>query len=60
MDGIATLSPPSRLFVARTSVNRLRLFGGAAIDAGSGPITGRATQRHRLALLALLSSTRRL
>ena len=60
MDRVATLSPPARHFVARTIVNRLRLFGGAAIDAGSGPIAGRATQRHRLALLALLSSTRRL
>jgi TolB-like protein/DNA-binding SARP family transcriptional activator/Tfp pilus assembly protein PilF len=60
MDRIATLSPPARPFVARTTVNRLRLFGGAVIDAGSGPITGRATQRHRLALLALLSTTRRL
>jgi serine/threonine-protein kinase len=60
MDAIAALSPPTRPFVARTTVNRLRLFGGAAIDAESGPITGRATQRHRLALLAQLSSTRRL
>jgi TolB-like protein/DNA-binding SARP family transcriptional activator/Tfp pilus assembly protein PilF len=60
MDGIATLSPPARPYVARTTVNRLRLFGGAVIDADSGPITGRATQRHRLALLALLASTRRL
>src|SRR6476620_11562048 len=60
MDGIATLSPPARPYVARTTVNRLRLFGGAVIDAESGPITGRATQRHRLALLALLASTRRL
>ncbi|MFL5617714.1 MAG: tetratricopeptide repeat protein [Gemmatimonadaceae bacterium] len=60
MDRIATLSPPARPFVARTTVNRLRLFGGAVIDADSGPITGRATQRHRLALLALLSTTRRL
>ena len=60
MDSIATLSPPARPYVARTTVNRLRLFGGAVIDADSVPITGRATQRHRLALLALLSSTRRL
>jgi TolB-like protein/DNA-binding SARP family transcriptional activator/Tfp pilus assembly protein PilF len=38
----------------------LKLFGGASIDAPSGPLTGRAVQRHRLALLALLaaSSTR--
>jgi DNA-binding SARP family transcriptional activator len=60
MDHIASLSPPARPFVASTTVTRLRLFGGAVIDAESGPITGRATQRHRLALLALLASTRRL
>ena len=60
MEGIAALSPPARPYVARPTVNRLRLFGGAVIDADTGPITGRATQRHRLALLALLSSTRRL
>jgi TolB-like protein len=41
-------------------VNRLTLFGGIALDAESGPITGRAAQRHRVALLALLSTTRRL
>ncbi len=41
-------------------VNRLRLFGGAALDAASGPITGRAAQRHRVALLALLATTKRL
>jgi TolB-like protein/DNA-binding SARP family transcriptional activator len=41
-------------------VNRLTLFGGAVLDAESGPITGRAAQRHRVALLALLSTTRRL
>jgi TolB-like protein/DNA-binding SARP family transcriptional activator len=41
-------------------VNRLKLFGGAVLDAESGPITGRAAQRHRIALLSLLSTTRRL
>jgi DNA-binding SARP family transcriptional activator len=41
-------------------VNRLTLFGGVALGAESGPITGRAAQRHRVALLALLSTTRRL
>jgi TolB-like protein/DNA-binding SARP family transcriptional activator len=41
-------------------VNRLKLFGGVALDAESGPITGRAAQRHRVALLALLSTTTRL
>src|SRR3954469_7296586 len=60
MDHLASLSPPARPFVASTTVTRLRLFGGAAIDAESGPVTGRATQRHRIALLALLASTRRL
>ena len=49
-----------RPVIARTHVNRLKLFGGAALDASSGPITGRAAQRHRVALLALLSTTKRL
>ncbi|MEP6779358.1 MAG: BTAD domain-containing putative transcriptional regulator [Gemmatimonadaceae bacterium] len=40
-------------------MNRLKLFGCAAVDADSGPITGRAAQRHRIALLSLLSTTRR-
>jgi TolB-like protein/DNA-binding SARP family transcriptional activator/Tfp pilus assembly protein PilF len=34
---------------------RLKLFGGATIDGPTGPLTGRAVQRRRLALLALLS-----
>jgi len=38
---------------------RLKLFGGAALEAGDERVTGRAAQRHRLALLALLASTRR-
>lgn len=33
----------------------LKLFGGASLETSSGPIGGRATQRHRLALLALLA-----
>lgn len=41
-------------------MNHLRLFGGAVLDAHSGPVTGRAAQRHRIALLALLATTRRL
>src|SRR3954469_9613912 len=41
-------------------MNRLTLFGGVALEANSGPLSGRATQRHRLALLALLATTRRL
>jgi TolB-like protein/DNA-binding SARP family transcriptional activator len=33
----------------------LRLFGGASLEAASGPLTGRATQRRRMALLAILA-----
>jgi TolB-like protein/DNA-binding SARP family transcriptional activator/Tfp pilus assembly protein PilF len=39
-------------------VYRLRLFGGASIDGPDGPLTGRAVQRRRLALLALLAVAR--
>jgi len=60
MPSIVSLSPASRPIVARVNMNRLKLFGGAGLDAESGPITGRAAQRHRIALLALLSTTRRL
>jgi DNA-binding SARP family transcriptional activator/TolB-like protein/Tfp pilus assembly protein PilF len=35
---------------------RLTLFGGLRIEAHGGPLEGRATQRRRLALLALLAS----
>ena len=41
-------------------MSRLKLFGGAVVDAEGEPITGRAAQRHRIALLALLATTRRL
>jgi TolB-like protein/DNA-binding SARP family transcriptional activator/Flp pilus assembly protein TadD len=34
----------------------LKLFGGASIETLTGPLTGRAVQRHRLALLALLAA----
>ncbi|MEP6729797.1 MAG: tetratricopeptide repeat protein [bacterium] len=40
-------------------MSRLKLFGGTILEVESGPITGRAVQRHRIALLALLSTTRR-
>jgi TolB-like protein/DNA-binding SARP family transcriptional activator/Tfp pilus assembly protein PilF len=36
----------------------LKLFGGASIQTPSGPLTGRATQRRRIALLALLAVAR--
>jgi TolB-like protein/Flp pilus assembly protein TadD len=60
MRPVVSLSPSDRPIIARVNMNRLKLFGGAVLDAESGPITGRAAQRHRIALLALLSTTRRL
>lgn len=39
-------------------MQRLRLFGGIAIEIDGQPLTGRAVQRRRLALLALLAATR--
>ena len=40
-------------------MNRLTLFGGAIVETSSGPLVGRAAQRHRIALLALLACGRR-
>jgi serine/threonine-protein kinase len=37
---------------------RLKLFGGISIETDEGPVVGRAAQRRRLALLALLAGTR--
>ncbi len=37
---------------------RLKLFGSASIESPDGPLTGRAVQRRRLALLALLARAR--
>jgi len=34
----------------------LLVFGGISLEGDAGPLSGRATQRHRLALLALLAS----
>ena len=50
----------NRLIIARANVNRIKLFGGASVETEGGPISGRAAQRHRVALLALLATTRRL
>lgn len=36
----------------------VRLLGGASVEGDAGPLTGPATQRHRLALLALLATSR--
>jgi TolB-like protein/Tfp pilus assembly protein PilF len=37
---------------------RLKLFGGASIEGPNGPVSGRAVQRRRIALLALLALAR--
>ena len=37
---------------------RLKVLGGAALEGESGPLSGPAVQRHRLALLALLAVSR--
>ncbi|HEY0672823.1 MAG TPA: tetratricopeptide repeat protein [Longimicrobiales bacterium] len=37
---------------------RLKLFGGISLEGPEGPVAGRAAQRHRLALLALLAVAR--
>jgi TolB-like protein/DNA-binding SARP family transcriptional activator len=39
--------------------SRLKLFGCAIVETIDGPLGGRAAQRHRMALLAMLASTRR-
>lgn len=39
-------------------MHRLNLFGGISIETGGGPLAGRAVQRRRLALLALLAGAR--
>lgn len=55
---VGGFSPPSRLDLATRKVFSLKLFGGASIQASSGPLTGRATQRRRIALLAMLAVAR--
>jgi DNA-binding SARP family transcriptional activator/TolB-like protein len=39
-------------------VASLKLFGGLSVETSAGPLTGRAAQRRRLALLALLAASR--
>jgi DNA-binding SARP family transcriptional activator len=46
------VTPPSRA----TGPRRLLFLGGAEIRAGEEPVGGRAAQRHRIALIALLIS----
>jgi TolB-like protein/DNA-binding SARP family transcriptional activator/Tfp pilus assembly protein PilF len=53
---VASVSPPYR---QRLNVKRLKLFGGLSVETDGGAVTGRATQRRRLALLALLAASAR-
>jgi DNA-binding SARP family transcriptional activator/TolB-like protein len=55
---IAAFSPSHRQRIARRIVLSLRLFGGLSIETSARPVTGRAAQRRRLALLALLATSR--
>ena len=55
---VAIDSPARRLSIA-SATPRLRLFGAASISTPNGTLTGRAVQRHRIALLALLATARR-
>jgi DNA-binding SARP family transcriptional activator len=56
--GIGALSPVSRPALATRNVFSLKLLGGASIQTPSGPMAGRATQRRRMALLAMLATAR--
>src|SRR6186997_2060241 len=48
---------PSDAGIGRTML-LLRLLGGPSLSGNGSTLTGPATQRHRLALLALLASSR--
>lgn len=57
----ASTSPRGRLVLATLSSDilfRLKLFGSPSIEGPDGPLSGRAVQRRRLALLALLAVAR--
>ena len=57
---LAPNSPVDRRLTPSPAGNRLELFGGGALKRDAGPVAGRAAQRHRIALLALLATTRRI
>lgn len=51
-------SPHDRPIIAGCGMYHLNLFGGVSIDGPDGPVSGRAVQRHRLALLGVLAASR--
>jgi TolB-like protein/DNA-binding SARP family transcriptional activator/Flp pilus assembly protein TadD len=55
---IVPASSLHRLRIAKRNVFYLKVLGGASIEGPDGPATGRAAQRRRLALLALLAGAR--
>src|SRR5207253_6682245 len=50
------VSARSQIEVSRAMPFRLRTFGGLSLTGESGPVTGAATQRRKLALLAVLAT----
>src|SRR5688572_29092007 len=54
------VTPLSRFrhpFLPHPKLFSLKLFGGASLEGPAGALTGRAAQRHRLALLTLLAAS---
>jgi TolB-like protein/DNA-binding SARP family transcriptional activator len=54
---VTPLSRFTHLFLPHPKLFSLKLFGGASVEGPAGALTGRAGQRHRLALLALLAGS---
>lgn len=55
---VALESPPRRLSIATAPRPFARLLGAPKIETADGPLAGRAVQRHRIALVALLATAR--
>jgi predicted ATPase/DNA-binding SARP family transcriptional activator len=53
--GLTWVSPESASYRRRTTVLRLRTFGGLGLTGDSGPLSGAALQPRRLAVLAALA-----
>ena len=54
---VTPLSRVHHLSLPHPKLFSVKLFGGASLEGPAGALTGRAAQRHRLALLALLASS---